>query len=199
MGYHGEHLTSSQTEMIQQIIPGIDHLLSDHSIVDQNYSVLPFNGLSSNNSYTALVPAPDQVRVDGLMLPTVNTNVGNVGAALESWPGDLNFRVEFSASPDKTKATPWVYSNRLKKLFVSLDKACPISFTADTERLHEYQVRGMIVLSSAGDFQEHVNRCVMHRSKGMHPDNTTLTSKPLKNQQPFISPTQTQPACPTSQ
>jgi hypothetical protein len=28
--------------------------------------------------------------------------------AIELWPGDLNFTVEFSKAQDKTKATPWI-------------------------------------------------------------------------------------------
>ncbi|KAI9564864.1 hypothetical protein GHT06_008605 [Daphnia sinensis] len=101
----------------------------------------------------------------------VNTNSsfvsGNEIPATELWPGHLNFTVEFSKAQDK-KATPWIFSTKLKKLFVSIDKACPILFRMDNlpQEFHRYCVRGQMVYSIADHFHDHVERCPTHRMKG---------------------------------
>lgn len=38
------------------------------------------------------------------------SNPNNEVPALETWPGPLNFNVEFSKAQDRTKATPWIVS-----------------------------------------------------------------------------------------
>ena len=53
----------------------------------------------------------------------------------------------------------------MEKLFVSLDKACPVNFFADipTPLFCNYQVRGQIVYSRAEDFADSVERCINHQ------------------------------------
>ncbi|EFX89004.1 hypothetical protein DAPPUDRAFT_304717 [Daphnia pulex] len=95
-------------------------------------------------------------------------DISNGVPAMELWPGHLKFTVEFSKAQDKTKATPWIYSTKLKKLFVSMDKACPISFRMDnlSQEFHRYCIRGQMVYSKADHFQDPVERCPAHKGTG---------------------------------
>ncbi|KZS21755.1 putative Tumor protein p73 [Daphnia magna] len=102
----------------------------------------------------------------------VNTNSSFVSVsqipAMELWPGHLNFTVEFSNTQDRTKATPWIFSTKLKKLFVCMDKACPISFRMDNlpQEYTKYWIRGQMVFSKADHFHDHVERCPGHMGMG---------------------------------
>ena len=61
------------------------------------------------------------------------------------------------------------FSPKLEKLFVQLDKACPVNFQLNIHpsMFSSYQVRGQLVYSKAEDFHDSVERCINHQQKGM--------------------------------
>merc|ERR1712071_648022 len=87
--------------------------------------------------------------------------------SIENWSGNLNYLVDFNRAQDRTKATPWIFSPKLEKLFVQLDKACPVNFQLNIHpsMFSSYQVRGQLVYSKAEDFHDSVERCINHQQK----------------------------------
>ncbi|XP_057369678.1 cellular tumor antigen p53-like isoform X2 [Daphnia carinata] len=173
-------LTHSQTQtIIQNLVESPPPFIDDPAVAVDNGSFMD-HGTDTYNEFPhhqltdqAYHPNSDCVMLEEQSHIPVNTNSSFMSVseipAMELWPGHLNFAVEFSKAQDKTKATPWIFSTKLKKLFVSMDKACPISFKMDNlpQEFHRYFIRGQMVYSKADHFHDHVERCPTHRVMGL--------------------------------
>lgn len=186
-------LTSSQTEAINNVIAstgGEIPLGQDIFVPAHNHDLLPLQPyvepmagssnyqpygvpvLSHNNhAFPHLNQMLEQPH-NQLPVPLLQNNLSASNlhdiAGTDNWPGNLNYQIEFSKSQDKTKATPWIFSPKLDKLFVSLDKACPIHFKLENvppEQYPHYRVRGQIMYTRPEDFNEAIVRCINHQQK----------------------------------
>ena len=105
--------TNSQTQVLESIIENSSNYVSHPNVpvdavntyignVTNNFSDFPQHQLTDPTAYN----------VNNCPGMPINTSpsfaIPNGVPAIELWPGDLNFTVEFSKAQDKTKAPPWI-------------------------------------------------------------------------------------------
>ncbi len=108
--------TNSQTQIIQSIMvenpsnyvePQVAPIEAENTYICHNtdsYHNFPHHQLAETTAYPIN-------NCPGIQINTSPTfDVSNGVPAMELWPGDQNFNVEFSKAQDKTKATPWIVS-----------------------------------------------------------------------------------------
>jgi len=158
--------TQSQTQILESIITTENLFVDNHAPTRDEFS-LHFEN-DGSDVYTSLQNYPAQQQQ---VLPTFQSSSSSSSLSgipsIENWSGNLNYLVDFNRAQDRTKATPWIFSPKLEKLFVQLDKACPVNFQLNIHpsMFSNYQVRGQLVYSKAEDFHDSVERCINHQQK----------------------------------
>ena len=118
-------LTGSQTQAIASIIgtdPNLLYEVVDPINVHPTGNVMadstgmfvdvPFGGYGQQQHFgdnTALSNQHHFQELEQVVAPPASSLVHGV-PAIDNWPGELGYCVEFNKSQDKTKATPWVVS-----------------------------------------------------------------------------------------
>lgn len=158
--------TQSQTQLLESIIT-TENLYTDNPECTHNEFTTHLTN-DANGVFTSLQNYPTQQQQ---VFPDFHSSSSSSSLSgvppLENWSGNLNYHVEFNRAQDRTKATPWIFSSKLGKLFVQLDKACPVNFQVNIppSMFMNYQVRGQLVYSKAEDFHDSVERCINHQQK----------------------------------
>jgi len=158
--------TPSQTQLLESIIT-TENLYIDNAGPVRNEFPMHFEE-DTSAVFTSIQNYPPQHQQTASAFHSSSSSSSLSGIpSLENWSGNLNYHVEFNRAQDRTKATPWIFSSKLGKLFVQLDKACPVNFHLNIppNMFANYQVRGQLVYSKAEDLHDSVERCINHQQK----------------------------------
>jgi len=82
--------------------------------------------------------------------------------SLKDYPGDHKFEVKFAKMNQKNKH--WVFSTKLNKLFVDMDKWVQVEFKIGTDPPADLTIRTLPVYTEASYRREPVKRCPNHAS-----------------------------------
>jgi len=161
-------LTHSQTDILERMITNDQLFVEDSCSKSQDF---PLNFDTGHVNVFPDINYPvlcqQQQQVQHAFHPDPISSCSNGVPSLENWSGELNYHVEFNRAQDRTKATSWTFSSKLEKLFVQLDRACPVNFKLNIppSLFSNYQIRGQIVYAKAEDFHDSVERCFNHQQK----------------------------------
>jgi len=120
----------------------------------------------------------------GIQLKTVNSRMEPSSTGFDvsttDYAGVLNFQVTFTRPPNSMKNKQWEYSNKLKKLYIDVDRWAQVEFNIGVGEPTQSQpppsnlyVRCLPVYADAAASREPVLRCPNHASPE-HPSNREL-------------------------
>ncbi|RZF47503.1 hypothetical protein LSTR_LSTR007430 [Laodelphax striatellus] len=146
----GSNVSMNSSEMWSM---NIEETICKQECLDEICDSTQENNAPNANCYERLVIAvPSDVRSPTGNLP-----------CLDNYPGVYDFGVELSSANNSRHA--WVYSPKLGKVFIDVNKVLLFKFRLNTQNMMGLRVRALLVYIIPDHINNPVNRCTLHAFK----------------------------------